>query len=75
MFVRNMTIEQAKSARDSLSMLLYSQMFDWLVARINKSIQHTGKSKSFIGILVCVGMNRKRRESEEKKERRKCMEF
>eukprot|EP00026_Physarum_polycephalum_P000058 Phypoly_transcript_00058.p1 GENE.Phypoly_transcript_00058~~Phypoly_transcript_00058.p1 ORF type:complete len:2549 (-),score=561.62 Phypoly_transcript_00058:70-7716(-) len=50
-----LTIEQSMSARDSLSMLLYSQMFDWLVGRINKSIHQIGKSKFFIGVLDIYG--------------------
>lgn len=54
-FQVNMTVEQAQNARDSLSMLLYSQMFEYLVARINKSITQKGKSKAFIGVLDIYG--------------------
>ncbi len=30
--------KQAENSRDSLSMLLYSNLFDWLVAKINLSL-------------------------------------
>ncbi len=39
--------------RDSLAMLLYSRLFDWLVARINTSIQVSKGSKHFI---ACLGI-------------------
>lgn len=47
---------QASTTRDSLAMLLYSRMFDWLVSRINQSIQNLNqKPKSFIGVLDIYG--------------------
>lgn len=54
-YIVNMNPDQAANARDSLSMLLYSHMFDWLVVKINESIQQKKKPKSFIGILDIYG--------------------
>ncbi|KAM9974680.1 hypothetical protein ACTFIW_008142 [Dictyostelium discoideum] len=56
----NHTVEQASQARDSLSMFLYSRLFDWLVVRINQSIDKIGTEKKdnsflFIGILDIYG--------------------
>eukprot|EP01119_Soliformovum_irregulare_P020308 TRINITY_DN6548_c0_g1_i8.p1 TRINITY_DN6548_c0_g1~~TRINITY_DN6548_c0_g1_i8.p1 ORF type:complete len:1188 (-),score=488.31 TRINITY_DN6548_c0_g1_i8:69-3632(-) len=50
-----LTPEQALSTRDALSMLLYSRLFDWLVNRINVSIQAKKEAKSFIGVLDIYG--------------------
>ncbi|EGG24237.1 myosin-5b [Cavenderia fasciculata] len=49
------TKERAENARDSLSMLLYGLMFDWLVVKINAAMSAQQKSKSFIGILDIYG--------------------
>ncbi|EFA74941.1 myosin-5b [Heterostelium album PN500] len=54
-FVTNNTKERAENARDSLAMLLYGLMFDWLVVKINASMSIQQKSKSFIGILDIYG--------------------
>ncbi|KAN0024169.1 hypothetical protein ACTFIV_008569 [Dictyostelium citrinum] len=56
----NHTVEQASQARDSLAMFLYSRLFDWLVVRINQSIDKIGNEKKensflFIGILDIYG--------------------
>lgn len=49
-----LTREQAESARDALSMLLYSRMFDYIVKRINDNIC-ANKYQSFIGVLDIYG--------------------
>jgi len=60
-----MSKEQAEGARDALAMLLYSRLFDWLVAALNDNIA-AGKKKnsadpkkiaveSFIGVLDIYG--------------------
>ncbi|GAM17155.1 hypothetical protein SAMD00019534_003300 [Acytostelium subglobosum LB1] len=54
-FVATNTKERAENARDSLAMLLYGLMFEWLVVKINSSMSVQQKSKSFIGILDIYG--------------------
>jgi myosin-5 len=56
-----LTPEQAENTRDSLSMLLYSRLFDWLVSRMNENMSAvpvgTTKQTKFytIGILDIYG--------------------
>ncbi|EPB72235.1 myosin head [Ancylostoma ceylanicum] len=45
---------EAAAGRDALAKALYSRLFDWLVARINKSIPFE-KSASYIGVLDIAG--------------------
>ncbi|CAJ0593296.1 unnamed protein product [Cylicocyclus nassatus] len=45
---------EAAAGRDALAKALYSRLFDWLVARINKSIPFE-KSVSYIGVLDIAG--------------------
>lgn len=47
--------DQAKVTRDAFSMLLYSRLFDWLVKRINDSIQARQTFHSYIGVLDIYG--------------------
>eukprot|EP01133_Synstelium_polycarpum_P013441 gene13441-15840_t len=54
-FITANTRDRAENARDSLAMLLYGLMFEWLVVKINASMAITAKSKSFIGILDIYG--------------------
>ena len=48
-------VEQAESCRDALSMLLYSRMFDWIVKRMNESINNPSQAKYTIGVLDIYG--------------------
>lgn len=57
-----LTLEQADNTRDSLAMLLYSRLFDWLVSRMNEQMsavpvaQQTKQTKFHtIGILDIYG--------------------
>lgn len=45
---------EASAGRDALAKALYSKLFDWLVARINKAIPFE-KSVSYIGVLDIAG--------------------
>ncbi len=54
-YIKPLSPAQAESAKDSLAMLIYSKLFDWLVTRINKSINNKSESKSFIGVLDIYG--------------------
>jgi myosin-5 len=59
----DMDEEQAEGARDSLAMLLYSRMFDWLVVALNENIEKNkkastlkeGEQEVFIGVLDIYG--------------------
>ncbi|RCN45917.1 myosin head [Ancylostoma caninum] len=48
---------EAAAGRDALAKALYSRLFDWLVARINKSIPFE-RSASYIGVLDIAGFGR-----------------
>eukprot|EP00026_Physarum_polycephalum_P000390 Phypoly_transcript_00390.p1 GENE.Phypoly_transcript_00390~~Phypoly_transcript_00390.p1 ORF type:complete len:1209 (+),score=284.14 Phypoly_transcript_00390:153-3779(+) len=50
-----MSPNQCSEARDSLAMLLYSRLFDWLVMRINQSISNPTEGLNFIGVLDIYG--------------------
>eukprot|EP01121_Diplochlamys_sp_Union-15-3_P000162 TRINITY_DN1014_c0_g1_i1.p1 TRINITY_DN1014_c0_g1~~TRINITY_DN1014_c0_g1_i1.p1 ORF type:complete len:920 (+),score=212.17 TRINITY_DN1014_c0_g1_i1:54-2813(+) len=50
-----LTVPQAEGARDALAMLLYSRVFDWLVGRINQSLNNVAKARKIIGVLDIYG--------------------
>ncbi|XP_064645972.1 unconventional myosin-Va-like isoform X4 [Lineus longissimus] len=46
---------EAINARDALAKHIYSQLFDWIVSHINKSLKSSIKSDKFIGVLDIYG--------------------
>jgi myosin-1 len=50
-----MNIAQATSVRDALSKAIYSNMFDWIVQRVNLSLKARGAIAQSIGILDIYG--------------------
>ncbi|KAH9906218.1 P-loop containing nucleoside triphosphate hydrolase protein [Xylariomycetidae sp. FL2044] len=46
---------QANATRDALSMAIYNNLFDWIVGRINKSLQARQATANNIGILDIYG--------------------
>ena len=46
---------QAYFARDALAKHIYSCVFDWIVAELNKALYSTEKTKKFIGVLDIYG--------------------
>ncbi|XP_015519328.2 unconventional myosin-Va isoform X1 [Neodiprion lecontei] len=54
-FLKPMNVEQAIGARDALAKHIYAELFNWIVAGINESLQTQSKSQSFIGVLDIYG--------------------
>ncbi|XP_063217828.1 unconventional myosin-Va isoform X2 [Bacillus rossius redtenbacheri] len=52
---KNMTVDEAVRARDALAKHMYAELFNWIVTVINKSLESSGKSQSFIGVLDIYG--------------------
>ncbi|BFZ14098.1 hypothetical protein BsWGS_17137 [Bradybaena similaris] len=50
-----LTESQASFARDALVKTIYSRLFDWIVAQINKSLHTSAKTHKFIGVLDIYG--------------------
>lgn len=53
--VKPMTKLQALNTRDALAKKIYSHLFDFIVERINKSLQFCGQQHAFIGVLDIYG--------------------
>ncbi|XP_061450932.1 unconventional myosin-Vc isoform X3 [Rhineura floridana] len=53
--VKPMTKLQALNARDALAKKIYAHLFDFIVERINKALQFSGKQHTFIGVLDIYG--------------------
>ncbi|XP_062220729.1 myosin-6-like [Phragmites australis] len=53
--VKTLDPEAAKGSRDALAKTVYSQLFDWLVNKINNSIGQDPNSKCLIGVLDIYG--------------------
>ncbi len=45
----------ATEARDSLAKIIYSKLFDWLVARVNAAIGEDTKCAASVGVLDIYG--------------------
>lgn len=54
-FLKPMNVEQAISARDALAKHIYAELFNWIVAGINNSLQSLSKAQYFIGVLDIYG--------------------
>lgn len=50
-----LNITQATAVRDALAKGLYNNLFDWIVARVNKALQTVGGASKSIGILDIYG--------------------
>ena len=46
---------QAMGARDALAKHIYAELFNWIVAVINKALESTSVSQRFIGVLDIYG--------------------
>ncbi|XP_054980528.1 unconventional myosin-Vc [Sorex araneus] len=53
--VKPMTRPQALNARDALAKKIYAHLFDFVVDRINRALQFSGKQHTFIGVLDIYG--------------------
>uniref|UniRef100_A0A670KGP5 Myosin VC n=1 Tax=Podarcis muralis TaxID=64176 RepID=A0A670KGP5_PODMU len=53
--VKPMTKLQALNARDALAKKIYAHLFDFIVERINKALEFSGKQHTFIGVLDIYG--------------------
>ena len=46
---------QAMQARDALVKIMYARLFDYLVVRINQTVDDVAKAKMYIGLLDVYG--------------------
>ncbi|XP_017698241.2 myosin-8-like [Phoenix dactylifera] len=53
--IKSLDPEAAALSRDALAKIVYSQLFDWLVNKINNSIGQDPDSKNLIGVLDIYG--------------------
>ncbi|XP_076377233.1 dilute class unconventional myosin isoform X3 [Megalopta genalis] len=54
-FLKPMNVDQAIGARDALAKHIYAELFNWIVAGINNSLQSQKKPQWFIGVLDIYG--------------------
>ncbi|KAG7189228.1 hypothetical protein KM043_008789 [Ampulex compressa] len=54
-FLKPMSVEQAIGARDALAKHIYAELFNWIVAGVNGSLQSQNKTQCFIGVLDIYG--------------------
>ncbi|XP_032683179.1 unconventional myosin-Va isoform X3 [Odontomachus brunneus] len=55
-FLKPMNVEQANGARDALAKHIYAELFNWIVAGINDSLQsQPSQAQYFIGVLDIYG--------------------
>ncbi|KAJ1180712.1 hypothetical protein NDU88_005929 [Pleurodeles waltl] len=53
--IKPMTLLQAVNTRDALAKHIYAHLFDFIVGRINRALQFSGKQHTFIGVLDIYG--------------------
>ena len=53
--VRPISVENARFARDTLCKAVYSELFDWVVGRVNRALRTDEPSAYFIGVLDIYG--------------------
>ena len=54
-FRKRLKPSEASNARDAMAKAIYSKLFDYIVAHINKSIPFTSSSANYIGVLDIAG--------------------
>lgn len=54
-FLKPMSPADAINCRDAFSKLLYAEVFNWIVAGINRSLLSSGQTQRFIGVLDIYG--------------------
>jgi myosin-5 len=50
-----LSFSQAVAARDALAKHIYAQLFNWIVTVVNSTLESTGNSQRFIGVLDIYG--------------------
>ncbi|KAF7724587.1 class II myosin [Apophysomyces ossiformis] len=50
-----LNLTQATSVRDALSKAIYERLFEWIVARVNQSLEARGMAQYVIGVLDIYG--------------------
>ncbi|XP_058794767.1 unconventional myosin-Va [Phymastichus coffea] len=53
--LKPMNVEQAVGARDALAKHIYEELFGWIVAHVNRTLQSPAKAHCFIGVLDIYG--------------------
>jgi hypothetical protein len=53
--VTGRTVDEATAARDSISKFMYARLFDWLVGKVNVSLDRSKSNSRFIGLLDIYG--------------------
>ncbi|XP_067003336.2 unconventional myosin-Va [Anabrus simplex] len=54
-FLKPMTVTEAVCARDALAKHIYAELFNWIVAVVNKSLENSATAQRFIGVLDIYG--------------------
>ena len=55
LYTRPLTKEQALDARDGISKVLYKEMFEWLIAKMNTLLSSEGEPGHWLGLLDIFG--------------------
>ncbi|KAJ8340438.1 hypothetical protein SKAU_G00350710 [Synaphobranchus kaupii] len=54
-YIKPVPKRQAVNSRDALAKHIYANLFNWIVAQVNKALQSTVRQDSFIGVLDIYG--------------------